>query len=150
MTEPAATPWLRHLLTAAGTTGLVVIVIGTFLPWLGSGTAQRNSYAAGGAVRRLLTLDRPLHDLLAGWPVLGLLAAVAIAAALMGHPLYGLGLGMVVALIAGGSAGAVLGVHGNRYAHVLHEGPIWTLAGAMLVALTGLITVGLAFTRRPQ
>jgi hypothetical protein len=33
-----------------GAIGLVAIVIGTFLPWLRSGTQDRNSYQAGGAV----------------------------------------------------------------------------------------------------
>ena len=76
MTPPtgAAGRW-RILLTGTGSLGLGVMVVGTFLPWLGSGTARRNSYAAGGAVRRLLTLSTPLHDMLAGWPLLGLAAA---------------------------------------------------------------------------
>jgi hypothetical protein len=141
---------VRRALVASGTVGLVVTVAGTFLPWLGSGTAERNSYAAGGAVRRLLTLSRPLHDVLGAWPLLGVLAAVAVAAVLLGQPAAGLALGTIVAVVAGGCAAAVLPVHGTRYAHVLREGPVTTLSGAMLVGLTTLISLVLVFARRPR
>jgi hypothetical protein len=140
----------RLVLTGVGIIGLVCIVTGTFLPWLGSGSAERNSYAAGGAVRRLLTLNRPLHDLLGVWPLLGLVAALALAAVVLGHPIVGLSLGVIVAVVAGSCAVAVLSVHANRYLHVEREGPLTTLAGAMLVALTGLTTLGFAFARRPR
>ena len=141
---------VRAILVYAGGVGLVVTVIGTFLPWLGSGNAERNSYAAGGAVRRLLTLSRPLHDALGAWPLLGLVAACAVAALLLGYVVVGLCLGALVAIVAGGCAAAVLPVHGNQYAHVLHAGPLTTLLGAMLVALTDLIALGFAFARRPR
>lgn len=140
----------RTVLSSACGVGLVIIVIGTFLPWLGSGTAERNSYAAGGAVRRLLTLSRPLHDALGTWPLLGLIAACAIAALVLGYAAVGIGLATFVAVVAGSCAAAVLPVHGNRYAHVLHAGPVTTLIGAMLVALTDLITLGCALARRTR
>jgi hypothetical protein len=140
----------RWILCGAGTVGLAVIVVGTFLPWLGSGSAQRNSYAAGGAVRRLVTVSSPVHDLLAGWPLIGVVAALAVAAAVLGHPVVGLGLAVLVAAVTGTCAAVVLPVHGNRYAHVITTGPITALIGAMLVALTGLITLGAVLARRPQ
>lgn len=139
---------MRRALAASGTVGLVVLVVGTFLPWLGSGTAERNSYAAGGAVRRLLTLSRPLHDMLGAWPAVGLLATVAVAVALLGHPAVGLTLGTAVAVVGGGCAAAVLTVPGNRYAHVVREGPLTTLCGAMLVGLTTLLSLVLVLARR--
>jgi hypothetical protein len=138
------------VLTGVGSLGLVGIVVGTFLPWLASGSARRNSYAAGGAVHRLLTLSRALDDLLRLWPLLGLVAALALAAVVLGHPVVGLSLGMIAAVVAGSCAVAVLTVHPSRYLHVVREGPLTTLAGAMLLALTGLISLGFAFGRRPR
>ena len=51
-----------------GAVGLVTIVLGTFLPWLRSGTHERNSYQAGGAVRRLVEPSATVDHLLALWP----------------------------------------------------------------------------------
>lgn len=140
----------RWALVVAGTLGLAIIVVGTFLPWLGSGSARRNSYAAGGAVRRLVTLSSPLHDLLAAWPLIGAVAALAVAAVVLGHPVVGLWLALLVAVVTGTCAALVLPVHGNRYAHVVSTGPVTALIGAMLVALTGVITLCAVLARRPQ
>ena len=140
----------RLILTAAGAVGLVTAVVGTFLPWLKSGSVQRNSYAAGGAVRRLLRLDHTLYDLLAAWPLIAIVAALAVAATVLGRPVVGLALALLVAAAGGTCAGVVLTVHGNRYAQVVTTGPRTTLVGAMLVALTGLIAACAAFARRTR
>ena len=140
----------RHLIMVAAPVGLVVTVVGTFLPWLGSGQAERNSYAAGGAARRLLNLSPPVHDLLGAWPALGLVAAVAIALVVLGHLGPGLGLTFAVSAVAGACAAAVIPVRGTSYAHVLLTGPVITLSGATLSALTSLITLGMTLVRRPR
>ena len=150
MTAPRVSGRSRQVIVVAAATGLVVTVVGTFLPWLGSGRAERDSYAAGGAARRLLTLSRPVHDLLGAWPGLGLVAGVALALLLLGHLAAGLGTAFVASVVAGGCALAVLPVQGTSYAHVILTGPVITLIGAMLSALTSLITLGLAVARRPQ
>ncbi|MCW2497924.1 hypothetical protein [Jatrophihabitans sp.] len=137
------------LARTVGIAGLAVTIVGTFLPWLGSGSAERNSYAAGGAVRTLMSPSRPVQDLLGLWPLLGMVAAAAVAALVLGRAVVALGLALVVAAVAGGGALAVLPMKGNRYAHVLSTGPLTTLAGATLIALAGVISLVLALARRP-
>jgi hypothetical protein len=48
--------------------GLIVLVLGTFLPWLGSRRASRNSYETGGALQRLLGLRAAADAALSAWP----------------------------------------------------------------------------------
>ena len=62
-----------------GGVGLVVLLIGTFLPWLRSGRNGRNSYQAGGAVRRLIGTSGLVDSLLALWPLVGLACAAVVA-----------------------------------------------------------------------
>src|SRR4051794_27877693 len=67
-----------------GSAGLMCVVIGTFLPWLYSGSRSRNSYATGGAVRRVLGVDGVGDAALAAWPFVGFACGAAIAALLVG------------------------------------------------------------------
>lgn len=41
-----------NLLAGMGSAGAVVLVAGTFLPWIRSGSTSRNSYQAAGHVER--------------------------------------------------------------------------------------------------
>ena len=64
--------------------GIAVLVLGTFLPWLRSGRATRNSYEATGAVRRLVHPPGVLDDLFRIWPLLGAVCALAVAVYVLG------------------------------------------------------------------
>lgn len=69
----------RGWLGWVGCLGLIVMLTGTFLPWLRSGTARRNSYAASGLLRRLLDVPGWRSVLLHAWPFLALICAAVLA-----------------------------------------------------------------------
>jgi hypothetical protein len=116
-------------------TGLTLVVIGTFLPWLQSGRSSRNSYAVDGAVRRLLDVSGAADTALRAWPFVSLLCALAAAAVLLGWHRTGAGLAALAALLAGGVAGWALAAPGHGLIRPATLGPAVTLAGA---AVTGL------------
>lgn len=136
------------LVRTAAIAGLVVTVVGTFLPWLHSGTATRSSYAAGGAARRLLGLDGALGAALVAWPFLGLACAVAAALLLLGRLVAGAALALVCALVAGAAAVVVLGRDAGGLVGPAGLGPGVTLAGAVLTALAALVAFA-PMSRRP-
>lgn len=122
-----------------GAVGLVTVVIGTFLPWLRSGTQDRNSYEAGGAVRRLLGTTGALDHLLSLWPIVGVACAAAIALFLFGLPTFGTVVAGLSALAAGAAGVGALATTGSSVAEVTLLGPLVTLLGATLVALAVLL-----------
>lgn len=122
-----------------GAVGLLAVVVGTFLPWLRSGTQNRNSYEAGGAVRRLLGTTGVIDHLLGLWPLVGVACAAAIALFLLGLRAFGTVIAGLTAL-AGGAAGVgALATTGTTVAEVTLLGPLVTLLGATLVALAVLL-----------
>lgn len=136
---------MRSLHAALGLGGLLTIVLGTFLPWLRSGDAQRNSYQTGGMLRRLLGLHGPAEVMLSVWPFVALLCAGVVA-------LFAVGLRRVAAatsLIAAAASGAVavtaLQVSGTTFAMPVRLGPLVTLVGA--VSLASAATLVLAAPR---
>jgi hypothetical protein len=137
-TAPPAHVRVRPAEAALGV-GLVTVVVGTFLPWLRSGSVTRNSYATDGAMRRLLDSDGALGSLLAAWPFVSLACAAAIALLLLGLTRSG----AVVGLIAAGSAGtvavAVLATDSHFIVRPAPAGPTVTLGGAVLAGLAVLV-----------
>jgi hypothetical protein len=113
--------------------GLVLAVVGTFLPWLRSGHATRNSYATDGAVRRLVELSGSADLALRVWPFVSLLAAVALALVLLGVLRIGLVAAAVAALLTGAVAVWALNTEVHGLIHPAAPGPTVTLLGACLV-----------------
>jgi hypothetical protein len=134
-TVPAAT-----LVVVAG--GLVLIAVGTFLPWLRTGLATRNSFRAAGLIRRLLDPPGVTGVLLAGWPAIVTLCAVALALLAAGVRRGGLVVAAVVAGTAGAVAETTLVLPARSYAAAATSGPAVTTAGAALVLAALLIEVG--------
>jgi uncharacterized membrane protein len=122
-----------------GAFGLLVVIIGTFLPWLRSGRSTRNSYQTGGAVRRLIGTTGLIDHLLALWPVVGLACATAIALYLVRLRTVGTALAGLAAMGAGAASIGALATTATSYAQVALIGPIITLIGATLVALAVLL-----------
>lgn len=131
-----------------GVVGLVTAVVGTFLPWLRSGSVTRDSYEVL-ALRGFAGLDTATGDVVrVVWvgltplavccAVLGLARLRRIAA--WGALLFGTIAGTVAALAAvqGGNEGALVGIS--------LTGPVVTLCGAVL-GIAGAITVLTANTR---
>ena len=112
--------------------GLVLLVVGTFLPWLRSGTVDRNSYQAAAVAGEFL--GAPAFRLWLGVPLLG---ALCVA-------LFVLGLARTAATVTAlfATAAAVVAVlatvrtGGSSAVSVSPSGPATTLIGAV-IALTG-------------
>lgn len=119
--------------------GLVMIVLGTFLPWLQSGRAYRNSYAAGGAIRRLLGTGGVVDHVLALWPLVGLGCAASVAAYLVGLRALAAALAGLAAATSGAAAIAALAASSEtEYVKVAIAGPLVTILGAILIAFAAL------------
>lgn len=125
------------------TAGLVVLVTGTFLPWLRSGSVLRDSYQSIGALRDVLGDSNSLvNAVLAAWLVVIPCCAVCVA-------VYALGLRRVAAVllcvvsVVVGTAATLVAVQGGDTGSLVgavETGPVVTLTGATL-ALIGAITV---------
>ena len=118
--------------------GVVLVLVGTFLPWLRSGSALRDSYQTIGLIRFYHLLDgSPLGSLLTVWVGLTPAITVCVAAYALGLRRSAACAAAVVAVLTGtvavvatvqaGSGGALLGVAGT--------GPAVTLTGSALVLL---------------
>jgi hypothetical protein len=112
---------------------LVCVVVGTFLPWLYSGSRSRNSYATGGALRRVFDVGGAADAALAAWPFVGLACAAAIATLLVGLPRVAAVVGLVAAAAAIAGSIAMLTADGNGIVRPANAGPIVTLVGALAV-----------------
>ena len=125
---------------------MVAVVIGTFLPWLRSGRATRNSYATDGAVRRLLDVSGPADAVLRAWPFVSILCAAAIVFVLLGLLRTGLVTAALAAVASGGVAIWALGTDVRGLIRPASAGPVVTLTGACLTAV-GVIACASTFRR---
>ncbi|SFI57677.1 hypothetical protein SAMN05421835_10171 [Amycolatopsis sacchari] len=132
---------LRRGLPWLASAGLVVTVLGTFLPWFHSGGVQRHSYQTADAIARLVLVDSAfLRTALRLWLGVPLLAAVCLGLFALGFArtaatltaLLAISVG-TVALLATVRSGGTDGLIG-----ITPTGPVTTLAGAG-VALAGAL-----------
>jgi hypothetical protein len=126
-------------LAAGGAVGLLVLIGGTFLPWLHSGRATHNSYETDGTIQRLLNVHGAARSALSAWPLLGAGCAVAIALFAVGAPRWAAAVALLLALCAGTVAIATLSVHGTSFAAPAVLGPAVTLFGALLVLVAAIV-----------
>ncbi|HEX4723426.1 MAG TPA: hypothetical protein VH333_12985 [Pseudonocardiaceae bacterium] len=134
---------IARLGAGVATAGLAVLVIGTFLPWLRSGTVLRDSYQSAGALRGLVSgLNAQAGAVLGAWPAVIPCCAVCVAGYALGLRRSAAIVGLLVALVVGTAAG-VIAVQGDATKSVVgpaDTGPIVTLVGATIM-LAGAITV---------
>ena len=123
------------------TAGAVVIVVGTFLPWLRSGTRRRNSFEIFSLVERL---GYSRSDLVGWglrlWPILPLLVACAVALLWFRRGWVAAAVVAVAAVYAGVVSAAVRSASPNAIITVEYGTSI-TLAGAVLLAAGYLLTL---------
>ncbi|MCE7003342.1 hypothetical protein LWC34_10960 [Kibdelosporangium philippinense] len=126
-------------------TGLTLIVLGTFLAWVRSGTTYYSSYQSLGILRHLGALDmvpqlRVLFDI---W--FGVIPAVAIAIALYALRLRRTAavLAVILAALMGtiSGAAAVQGDDKDGLIGIASTGPVVTLVGAVLALLGAVIVL---------
>jgi hypothetical protein len=118
---------------ALGCAGLLSVVVGTFLPWLYSGSRSRNSYQTDGAIRRLLGVGGIGDAALTVWPFVGLACGVAVAALLVGLPRTAAVIGLLAATGAAAGAIAMLAADRSVLVRPAIVGPIVTLLGSLAV-----------------
>jgi hypothetical protein len=125
-----------------GGLGALVLVIGTFLPWLSSGAALRNSYQAMAVARRLTPLgDGATGAALSAWPAVGGITAACLvlyAVGLRRSAAIGISLlSVVTGTVA--TATVVLLPPGEFTVRAVLLGPVVTVTGAVL-AVVGAVT----------
>jgi hypothetical protein len=121
--------------------GVVVMVAGTFAPWLRSGQVTRNSYRTAGLAQRLLDLRGVAAAALDAMPLLALLCAVGGLLFGFGYRRTALALLTVLALLLAALSVAVLAAPASSEIAVTVSGPAITLGGALLALIAAITSV---------
>jgi hypothetical protein len=145
--RPALSP--RALAYGIGASGLLAVVLGTFLPWLRSGEVQRNSYASFGTLGRLVGFHGPSEVALRVWPLLGLCCAAVVLTVVATWHRTAATLALVVAGWSAAVGCAVLIRHDDSGVSVVALGPIVTVAGDAAVVLAAILVL-VSSSRRPS
>ncbi len=132
--------------------GVALLLAGTFLPWLYSGTNAKNSYQLAGAGQRRLALPSWAEAVLGGWPFLGPIWAVLAVLFLLGLRRTSAALSILLAAVIGLMAVAVIaltaGLAGTYVSGAL-SGPIVTTIGVLGIAMgAGAELIGRRSIRR--
>lgn len=141
---------IARLGAGVATAGLAVLVIGTFLPWLRSGSVLRDSYQSAGALRGIVSgLNAQAGALLTAWTAIIPCCAVCVAGYAVGLRRAAAVLGLIVSVVVGTAAGlvAVQG-GGDGLIGLVPTGPTVTLVGATIVLAGAVIVVICPRTRR--
>lgn len=118
--------------------GAAVTIAGSLVPWLRTGDRNRNSFDLFRVVGRLgFAPDGPAAAAIRWWPLVPLLAVVAVVIAWWGWARAGGALGAVAALYAGGVAVAVATSPAAGALDVA-PGPLVTAAGAIVLLVGSL------------
>jgi hypothetical protein len=117
----------------------VLVVAGTFLPWLHSGSVTRNSYEAAGAIRGGLDVGPLAGAALRVWPAVSLACAAAAALYLLGIRAAGAVLVVLLAVVALVVAVGTLVAGRSGTVTVAPTGPAVTIAGAALALIATTI-----------
>lgn len=139
---PAPTSRRRLGGEVAGGFGVLAMVTGTFLPWLASGVALRDSYQAMAVARRLTPLGHGVADLaLAAWPAVGGISAATVALYLVRFRRAAAVSISLLAVVAGTIATTfvVLLPRGDFTVRAVALGPAVTVTGSVL-AIVGAVT----------
>ena len=124
--------------------GALVMVGASLLPWVRTGGVRRNSYDLLALVERLgFASDGPAEPALRWWPLMPLLAAVAVIAVWWGWPRTG-GLVGVVAAIYGGAVGLAVSRVAADVVDV-EPGPTVTFLGALILGGGSLAAIVLGW-----
>jgi hypothetical protein len=149
MTRERSSASSTVLANTLGTSGLLAVVLGTFLPWLRSGEVRRNSYASFGVLSRLVGFHGPGEIATRLWPLIAMCCAGVVVAAVAGWQRVAAVLGLATAGWSGAVACAVLLRRGDGEVHVVTVGPAVTITGAAVVLAAAILTLSSQF-RQPH
>lgn len=122
-------------------TGLVLVAVGTFLPWVVSGSVLRDSYESIGVVRRLRVLDgSPVAAVLDGWMMIIPVITLCVAGYAFGVRRTAATISTILAIICGTIAGAatVVGSGEDVGLGIAVAGPVTMLIGCVLTVIGGV------------
>lgn len=128
---------------ALGAAGLVIVAIGTFLPWVKSGRVLRDSYESISIIRTIgIIRDSPLNLVIDAWTMIVPMITLCVAAYAFGFRRSAATLAAIVALFCGtvGGGAAVVSSGDDASLGIAGTGPMVTLIGGVL-ALLGVIGV---------
>jgi hypothetical protein len=130
--------WAPRIGAGVAALGLVLVVLGTFLPWSRSGMTYRNSYASLGVLRELGFVGALVNIWVAMIPVV----AITIAVYSIGLRRSAATVATILSIIMGTISGvaAVQGGDEGSLIGIASSGPTITLVGAVL-ALLGAVVV---------
>jgi hypothetical protein len=145
LTRLATRPHTRAGLAGAVLTavGLVVIAVGTFLPWVVSGAVLRDSYESIAFVRTVKVLDgNPLLLVIDAWTLLIPISTLCLVVYALGLRRVAATLAGVAAIISGTVSGAAAVISGGEDIRlgIASVGPTTTLVGAV-VTLVGIVGI---------
>jgi hypothetical protein len=121
------------------TVGAVVAAVGTFLPWLRSGTRRRNSYEIFSLVDRLgFSRSSAVGWGLRLWPIVPLVLVLAVTLQWFPRKWVSGGSAMVAVVYAGGVAAAVESAPATSLIAVEY-GPWVTLTGLVVLTAGALV-----------
>jgi hypothetical protein len=121
------------------TVGAAVVVIGSALPWLRTGTRRRSSFEVFGLADRLgLSPSGPVGWAVRLWPVVPLLVIAAAALAWLAGR-WSLPVAALAVVYAGGVSAVVANV-GDQGFIGIEAGPAVTLLGACVILLGAVST----------
>jgi hypothetical protein len=130
-----------------GGLGALLLVAGTFLPWLASGTALRNSYQAMAVARRLRLADGAagtvLDPVLTAWPACGGITAGLLVLYVVGlRRTAAVGISLL-SVVAGTVATAIVVLlpPGDFTIRAVLLGPVVTATGAVLAVIGAVATL---------
>jgi hypothetical protein len=130
--------------------GLVTIAVGTFLPWVVSGSVLRDSYESIAIIRTIKVLDgSPLALVIDAWTLLIPISTLCVVVYAVGFRRSAATISGLIAIISGTIAGAASVVSGGEEVRlgIAGTGPTTTVVGAVLT-LIGV--VGIFIGRRGQ
>ena len=126
-----------------GGAGLVMVAIGTFLPWVRSGAVLRDSYQSISIVRTIgIIRDSPLNLVIDAWTMTVPVITLCVAAYAFGFRRSAATIAGIVAIFCGtiGGGAAVVSGGDETSLGLTDTGPTVTLIGGVL-ALLGVIGV---------
>ena len=128
---------------AVTTAGLVAVGIGTFLPWIRSGTVLRDSYQSISVIRTVKVLDgSPLSLILDAWTLLIPAITLCVVLYALGFRRSAATISAIVAIISGTVAGSATVVGGGEEVRlgISNTGPVTTLIGSVMT-LVGVLGI---------
>jgi hypothetical protein len=123
--------------------GLVAVAVGTFLPWVRSGSVLRDSYQSIAVIRTFKVLDgNPLALVIDAWTLMVPAMTLSFVVYALGFRRSSATISAVIAIVSGTISGAATVLGGGEEVRlgIASIGPTTTLVGAVLT-IAGVVAI---------